>query len=277
MSTPAFDWPGTAPRSTATSTIALSLRTIRAGPAGRGVADLAVDRARGIRAAGCAARRAAGGSCAGATGPVRTLNRSVTSAPISGRQVSRPRSTYRRAVLRVVVAGPDVDVAAQARPSRRTTSAVFECVLRPTSPYTTWAPARSSLRAQTMFASSSKRALISTRTTTCLPRSAARMSDWTIGESPRRPVQRLLDRQDVRIVGGLGDEPLDRRRERLVRVVDEDVAGADRGEHVGRLVLVGRDEPRRGHRRSTARASRSGRSSSAIAHSPVRSSIPLTS
>ena len=35
-----------------------------------------------------------------------------------------------------------------------------------------------------MFASSSKRALISTRTTTCLPRSAARMSDWTIGESP---------------------------------------------------------------------------------------------
>ena len=59
-----------------------------------------------------------------------------------------------------------------------------ECVLSPTRPYTTWAPARSSLRAQTMLASSSKRALISTRTTTCLPRSAARMSDCTIGESP---------------------------------------------------------------------------------------------
>ena len=65
----------------------------------------------------------------------------------------------------------------------------------------------------------------------------------------RRAVQRLLDGQDVRIVGGLGDEPLDGRRERLVRVVDQDVAGADRGEDVGRLVLVRRDEPRRRDRR----------------------------
>ena len=40
----------------------------------------------------------------------------------------------------------------------------------------------------------------------------------------RRPVQGLLDRQDVGIVGRLVDEPLDRRRERLVRVVDEQVA-----------------------------------------------------
>ena len=38
-------------------------------------------------------------------------------------------------------------------------------------------------------------------------------------------------------VGGLLDEPLDRRRERLVRVVDEDVARADRREYVGRLVV----------------------------------------
>ena len=60
----------------------------------------------------------------------------------------------------------------------------FEWVLRPTRPYTTWAPACSSWRAQTMFASSSKRALISTRTTTCLPRSAARIRSRTIGESP---------------------------------------------------------------------------------------------
>ena len=43
-----------------------------------------------------------------------------------------------------------------------------------------------------------------------------------------------------------------RRRERLVRVVDQDVAGADRGEHVRRLVLVGRKEPRRDHRRPGA-------------------------
>ena len=69
------------------------------------------------------------------------------------------------------------------------------------------------------------------------------------GRVARRAVERLLDGQDVRVVGGLGDEPLDRRRERLVRVVDEDVARPDRGEDVGRLVLVGRDQPRRGDRR----------------------------
>ena len=65
----------------------------------------------------------------------------------------------------------------------------------------------------------------------------------------RRPVERLLDREDVGIVGGLRDEPLHRRGKRLVRVVDEDVAGTDRGEHVRRLVLVGRDEARRRDRR----------------------------
>ncbi len=65
----------------------------------------------------------------------------------------------------------------------------------------------------------------------------------------RRAVQRLLDRQHVRVVGGLGDEPLDRCGERLVRVVDQDVAGADRGEHVGRLVVVRRHQPWRGDRR----------------------------
>ena len=35
----------------------------------------------------------------------------------------------------------------------------------------------------------------------------------------------------------------------LVRVMDEEVAEADRGEDVGRLVLVRRHEPRRRHRR----------------------------
>ena len=63
-----------------------------------------------------------------------------------------------------------------------------------------------------------------------------------------RAVQRLLDRQDVRVVRGLGDEPLHGRGERLVRVVDQDVAGADGREHVRRLVVIGRDEPRRRHR-----------------------------
>ena len=51
------------------------------------------------------------------------------------------------------------------------------------------------------------------------------------------------------ILGRLGDEPLDRGGERLVRVVDEDVAGPDRGEDVGRLVLVGREETGRHDRR----------------------------
>ena len=56
----------------------------------------------------------------------------------------------------------------------------------------------------------------------------------------RRPVERLLDRQDVGVVGGLGDEALDRRGERLVGVVDEEVALPDRGEDVDALVLVAR-------------------------------------
>ena len=48
----------------------------------------------------------------------------------------------------------------------------------------TWAPASSSRRAQRMFDCSSKRAISSTSTVTCLPFSAARASDFTIGESP---------------------------------------------------------------------------------------------
>ena len=100
-----------------------------------------------------------------------------------------------------------------------------------------------------MLASSSKRALISTSTTTCLPRSAARIRFWTIGRVARRPVQRLLDRQDVGIVGRLRDEPLDGRRERLVRVVDEQVARPDLREQVDRLAVLVRRQPRRDDRR----------------------------
>ncbi len=93
----------------------------------------------------------------------------------------------------------------------------------------------------------------------------------------RRPVQGLLDREDVGVVGGLVDEPLDRRRERLVRVVDEDVAGADLREDVGRLVLVGRQQARRGDRRVRRRLEvRAGRGSTSC-HSAVRSSMPATS
>lgn len=69
-------------------------------------------------------------------------------------------------------------------PSRRTTKAVLQCVLSPTSPYATCTPACSSARAQAMLACSSKRALISTSATTCFPASAASISARTIGESP---------------------------------------------------------------------------------------------
>ena len=58
-------------------------------------------------------------------------------------------------------------------------------------------------------------------------------------------VERLLDGQDVRILGRLLDEALDRRGERLVRVVEQDVALADGGEDVGLLVLVGRQQAQR--------------------------------
>ena len=61
-----------------------------------------------------------------------------------------------------------------------------------------------------------------------------------------RAVERLLDRQDVRVVGRLLDE-LDDRAERLVGVMDEDVLLADRGEDV-----------RRGWRTRRASAARTG-------------------
>ena len=68
--------------------------------------------------------------------------------------------------------------------SSRTTSVVLVWILRPTRPYTTCTPAFSSSRAHSMFFSSSKRALSSTSAATCLPRSAARMSEWMIELSP---------------------------------------------------------------------------------------------
>ena len=54
-----------------------------------------------------------------------------------------------------------------------------------------------------------------------------------------RPVHGLLDREHVRVVDRLLDEPLDRAHERVVRVVQQDVALAHRAQHVGLRVLVG--------------------------------------
>ena len=65
----------------------------------------------------------------------------------------------------------------------------------------------------------------------------------------RCPVERHLDREDFGVLDGLPDESLDGRREALVGVMDQHVTRADNGEHIGRLVLVGRDEARRDDRR----------------------------
>src|ERR1700761_9089465 len=121
-------------------------------------------------------------------------------------------------------------------PSRRTTKQVLQCVLSPTYPYTTCTPACSSVRAQRMLACSSKRALISTIATTCLPASAAAMVARFdlhhrhhllagLGGGDERPndrritgcaVQRLLDSQHVGVGGGLFDESLHAGGERLI-------------------------------------------------------------
>ena len=99
-----------------------------------------------------------------------------------------------------------------------------------------------------MLASSSNRALISTRTTTCLPGLGRLDQRGDDGGVAGRPVQGLLDRQHLRIGGGLLDEPLHAGRERVVGVLDQDVALAQGGEHaLGRLAvrqpgMGGRDE-----------------------------------
>ena len=54
----------------------------------------------------------------------------------------------------------------------------------------------------------------------------------------RGAVDRVLDREHVGVVDGLLEEALDRRRERVVGVLDEDVALADGGEQVGRRVAL---------------------------------------
>ena len=94
-----------------------------------------------------------------------------------------------------------------------------------------------------MFARSSKRAFSSTMQTACLPRSAASISDGHERRVGAGPVDGLLDRQHVRVLDRLPDEPLHRAREGVVRVVDQDVALADLGEHV-RLLAVLAAKPR---------------------------------
>ena len=87
----------------------------------------------------------------------------------------------------------------------------------------TWAPDSSRLRAQRMLDCSSKRAISSTSTVTCLPFSAARARACTIGRVAARAVERLLDGQHVGVVGGRGHEG-HHGIERLVGMVQQDVA-----------------------------------------------------
>ena len=61
-----------------------------------------------------------------------------------------------------------------------------------------------------------------------------------------RPVQRLLDREDLRVGRRLLDEALDARGERLVGVVDHDVALAQRREHALRRLALAERGVRRG-------------------------------
>ena len=94
------------------------------------------------------------------------------------------------------------------------------------------------------------------------------------GGVARGAVERLLDREHVRVGGGLLDEPLHARGERVVGVVDEHVALAQRGEDA-RGGLAARRTP--GAVAGTNGSSlRSGRSTAWIVHSAVRSSRPGT-
>ena len=64
-------------------------------------------------------------------------------------------------------------------------------------------------------------------------------------------VERLLDRQHVRVGGGLLDEPLHRRRERVVRVVQQHVVAPRGLEHVDRARRLDLGELRVGGRART--------------------------
>src|SRR6202022_5155872 len=61
----------------------------------------------------------------------------------------------------------------------------------------------------------------------------------------RGPVERLLDRQDIRILGRLVDEGLSRGRKRVVRVMDQDVAALEGLEDVSLLNALALQSPLR--------------------------------
>ena len=94
-------------------------------------------------------------------------------------------------------------------PSRRTTSAIFACVFRPSTPYATWTPARSSdarpldvvLLVEARLQLDEHGDLLAV-----LGRTRERRDDRRVGADA---VERHLDREDVRVVGGVLEEPED--------------------------------------------------------------------
>ena len=65
----------------------------------------------------------------------------------------------------------------------------------------------------------------------------------------RGAIQRLLDRENLRVGRGLFDESLHARRERIVGVVYEDIAFAQRGEHALGCLPLAEGGMRRRHER----------------------------
>jgi hypothetical protein len=140
------------------------------GPAGDRVADLAVDEVEEARAETVRRdQQPAERPLARQPGQVVEQVRNIGAEP--GRQVSGPRSTYSQASSGCSC-GRCGGRSGGARSSRRTTARVFGASWGP--PGQTRGARAFELRAQTMFASSSKRGPSRPGRPSCLPRSAAR-------------------------------------------------------------------------------------------------------
>ena len=155
--------------------------------------------------------------------PVTALNTSATSAAISSSAVNRLRFVRRR-VRRVVVPGADVDVPARRRARAGRAARASRAPSGRARRRRRGRPRGSSARDHSMLRRSSKRALSSTRQTACFrPRPLDERRDRH--GRVARPVDGRLQRHDLGLARG--DERLDARVERVVRVVDEEVAAPD--------------------------------------------------
>ena len=112
------------------------------------------------------------------------------------------------------------------------------CVFDAAWPKNTCAPARSSVRAHAMLLASSKRALISIDTATCLPFSAACTSARTTSEFEPARYSVILIASTCGSVGGAADE-VEHRRKRVVGVVQQQIALPDERERIGFVGKLG--------------------------------------